>query len=147
MSVVTHKTEVTRPVEVDVPVTRTKPAVRRAVPGRPPTRPRVAGAPRVLARRTCVPREPRLSLVWVLAAATAACLAVVGLGMLAGSVEPSVPTETTVVRVQPGESLWELAGRVAPDSDAAAVVERIRELNGVEGAVHPGQPLTVPVQR
>jgi hypothetical protein len=83
----------------------------------------------------------------VLAAATAACMAVVGLGMLAGSVAPSVPAETTVVRVQPGESLWELAGRVAPDSDAAAVVERIRELNGVEGAVHPGQPLTVPVQR
>jgi hypothetical protein len=74
-------------------------------------------------------------------------MAVVGLGMLAGAVEPSVPTETTVVRVQPGESLWELAGRVAPDSDAGAVVERIRELNGVEGAVHPGQPLTVPVQR
>jgi hypothetical protein len=147
MSVVTHKTEVARPAEVEVPVTRTKPAVRRVPLGRPPTRGRVAGAPRVLGRRTCGPREPRLSLVWVLVAASAACVAVVGLGLLAGSVEPSVPAETTVVRVQPGESLWELAGRVAPDSDAAAVVERIRELNGVEGAVHPGQPLTVPVQR
>jgi hypothetical protein len=55
-----------------------------------------------------------------------------------------VPSETTVVRVKPGESLWELAGRVAPGADASAVVERIRELNGVDGGVQPGQPLTVP---
>jgi hypothetical protein len=80
----------------------------------------------------------------VLAVAAAACAAVYGLGLLAGASSPSLPSSTTVVRVQPGESLWELAGRVAPSSDRSAVVERIRELNGVEGAVQPGQPLTVP---
>lgn len=143
MSVTTHKPEVKAPV----PATRTKPAVRRTAPGRPPTRRRVAGAPRVLARRVYAPRAPRLSLVWVLVAASVACAAVVGLGSLAGSMEPSVPSSTKVVRVLPGESLWELAGRVAPSSDASAVVERIRELNGIEGAVHPGQPLTVPFSR
>ena len=140
MSVTTHKPEVKAPVTA----TRTKPAVRRAAPGRPPTRRRVAGAPRVLARRVCAPRTPRLSLVWVLAVASVACAVVVGLGALAGSVEPSVPATTKVVRVLPGESLWELAGRVAPSSDASAVVERIQELNGIEGALQPGQPLTVP---
>jgi hypothetical protein len=85
----------------------------------------------------------------MLTVAAVACAAVAGLGVLAGSVEPSgssVPAETAVVRVQPGENLWELAGRVAPRSDASAVVERIRELNGVDGAVRPGQPLTVPFE-
>jgi LysM domain len=145
MSVVTHKPQVEAPAP-----RRVKPAVRRIAPGRPPTRGRVAGAPRVLARRVPERRAPRLSLAWMLAVASVACAAVVGLGALAGSMAPagpSVPDETKVVRVLPGESLWELAGRVAPGADASAVVERIRELNGVEGAVEPGQPLTVPFSR
>jgi hypothetical protein len=151
MSVVTHRTD----LEAQVPaqrepvqrVERTAVRPRRTPSHRPPTRQRVAGAPRVLVRATCAPRLPRLSLVWVLAVASVACVTVVGLGALAGSVEPAVPSETMVVRVKLGENLWELAGRVAPGSDASAVVERIRELNGVEGAVQPGQPLTVPVER
>jgi hypothetical protein len=147
MSAVTHKTEVGTRVPVEVPAQRVKPVTRRAAPARPPTRRRVAGAPRVLARTVCAPRRPRLSLVWVLAVASVACVTVVGLGTLANSVEPTVPADTTVVRVQPGESIWELAGRVAPNADTAAVVDRIRELNDVEGSVHPGQPLTVPFER
>jgi hypothetical protein len=71
----------------------------------------------------------------------------VGLGTLTNAVTPSVPDATTVVQVRLGENLWELAGRVAPNADPAAVVDRIRELNGVEGAVLPGQSLTVPFQR
>jgi hypothetical protein len=142
MSVVAHKTD----VETLVPAPRTKPAVRRVPAHRPPTRYRVAGAPRVIQRTACAPRQPRLSLAWVLVVAGVVCAAVYGLGSLAGSVGPSVPSSTTVVRVQPGESLWELAGRVAPGSDVSAVVERIRELNGVDGSVQPGQPLTVPFE-
>jgi hypothetical protein len=147
MSLTAHRSE----VEAQVPAPRVArrtpvPVVRRLPVHRPPTRRRspAAGVPRVVA--SCAPRRPKLSAVWVLAVASAACAAVVGLGALAGSVEPSVPSETTVVRVKPGENLWELAGRVAPGSDASAVVERIRELNGVEGAVQPGQPLTVPFE-
>jgi hypothetical protein len=84
-------------------------------------------------------------MAWLLAVAGVACAAVVGLGALSGSGAASVPDRTTVVRVEPGESLWELAGRVAPGSDADAVVARIQELNGgLEGGVTPGQPLTVP---
>lgn len=146
MSVTAHRSE----VEAQVPAPRTErkaPArvVRRAPAHRPPNRHRAVrvGAPRVVA--SCAPRRPRLSVVWVLAVAAAACAAVYGLGSLSNAVGPSVPSETAVVRVKPGESLWELAGRVAPGSDVSAVVERIRELNGVEGAVQPGQPLTVPV--
>lgn len=143
MSVVTHKSE----VETPVPSPRTKPVVRRVAPGRPPTRRRVAGAPRVLARRPCDAPQPRLSPVWVLVVAAVAFVGVVGLGTLASSVAPPVPSTTKVVRVMPGESLWELAGRVAPDADPSAVVDRIRELNGVDGSVFPGQPLTVPYSK
>ncbi|MBB4904869.1 Tfp pilus assembly protein FimV [Actinophytocola algeriensis] len=147
MSVTAHRSDVETQVgapRVDRPVA---PRAARRVPApRPPTRRRVvqAGVPRVVA--SCAPRRPRLSAGWVLAVASAACAAVVGLGALSGAVEPAVPSETTVVRVKPGESLWELAGRVAPRSDASVVVERIRELNGVEGTVRPGQPLTVPFE-
>src|SRR5262245_42146412 len=149
MSVVTHKSVVRHRSEVETPVEepRTARLVRRGVPGRPPTRRRVAGAPRVLARRPCDAPEPRLSPVWVLVVATVAFAAVVGLGTLASSVAPSVPSTTKVVQVKLGESLWELAERVAPDSDTAAVVDRIRELNGVDGSVSPGQPLTVPYSK
>lgn len=148
MGAVTHKTEVGAQVQADLPVRRPRPVVRRMPPGRPPTRRRVAGAPRVLARLSCAPRQPRLSLVWVLAVASVACAAVVGLGALSGSVGPRVPDETTVVRVRAGESLWQLASRVAPDSETSAVVSRIRELNGIEDTVvHPGQPLVVPFER
>jgi nucleoid-associated protein YgaU len=147
MSVVTHKAEVQPQVRVGVPVQRTTPAVRRVSRHRPPTRQRVAGAPRVLTRALCAPRQARLSLVWVLAVASVACAAVVGLGALSSSVGPTVPADTTVVRVKPGENLWDVAGRVAPDSNADAVVERIQELNSIDGAVEPGQPLTVPFER
>lgn len=143
-----------REVQEQVPSQRMAPphlaphrVVRRVPARRPPTRRQVVrlGVHRVVA--TCAPRRLRLPTAWVLAVASSVCAAVYGLGVLANSVGPTVPTETAVVRVQPGESLWELAGRVAPRSDAAAVVARIRELNEVDGAVLPGQPLTVPVER
>ncbi len=142
MGVVTHRTK-ERAQRVGPAV----PLKRRRVPAAPPGRRRVAGAPRVVPRVECAPHRPHLPLSWLLAIAGAVCAAVVGLGVLAGSAEVSVPERTTVVRVEPGESLWEIAGRVAPGSDASAVVERIRELNGgLGGGVTPGQPLTVPTE-
>jgi LysM domain-containing protein len=143
MGVMAHQTD----MEALVQAPHTKPVVRRVPAHRPPTRHRPTGAPRVIPRSACTPRQPRLSLAWVLATAAVVCAAVYGLGALAGSVGPTLPSATTVVRVQPGESLWELAGRVAPDSDASSVVARIRELNGVDGGVQPGQPLTVPFEK
>jgi hypothetical protein len=44
-----------------------------------------------------------------------------------------------------GETVWDVAQRVAPRSDQRAVVQRIRQLNGIVGsAVVPGQQLHVP---
>lgn len=137
MSVVAHRTEVEAPVV---------PGRRRGVVHRPPTRRRAVGAPRVIQRPSCAPRSARLSVGWFVAVAAVVCAVVVGLGALGSSVGPSVPDRTETVRVLPGESLWELAGRVAPESDTSAVVARIQELNGVDAAVSPGQPLTVPFE-
>jgi hypothetical protein len=48
--------------------------------------------------------------------------------------------------VQPGESLWSVANRIAPHSDARAVIADIESLNHLSGpAVEPGQQLVVPV--
>lgn len=125
-------------------------ATRRAVAD--PTRPAGRGVPaaRTLAPVACGHRRSPVPLSLVIALAVAVCLAVVGLAVLAnlGAGSSSVPSQTAVVRVEPGETLLQLAERVAPGSDPSAVVERIQELNGLAGAsIRPGQPLTVPVER
>lgn len=113
----------------------------------PPTRRRVAGAPRVVVRTVCRPRQ-RVSALSLLTVGAAVCLAVVGLGLLAGaSGSADVPARVEVVRVLPGESLSDVAARMAPSSDLGAVIERIQELNsGVADGVRPGQPLRVPAE-
>ncbi|MDQ3151828.1 MAG: LysM peptidoglycan-binding domain-containing protein [Actinomycetota bacterium] len=71
---------------------------------------------------------------------------VCGLAVLGqGAGVPDVPGAVAEVRVGAGETLWDVADRVAPGSDEQAVVARIRELNGLTGsAVRPGQELLVP---
>ena len=54
-------------------------------------------------------------------------------------------TPTVSVTVQPGESLWAIAGSVAPERDPRDVVADIVELNNLDAArVMPGQQLFVP---
>ena len=56
-------------------------------------------------------------------------------------------TPTVTVTVQPGESLWAIAGSVAPERDARDVVADIVQLNNLTaGAVLPGQQLFVPTR-
>jgi hypothetical protein len=55
------------------------------------------------------------------------------------------PTPTVSVTVQPGESLWAIAGAVAPERDPRDVVADIVQLNNLAAArVMPGQELFVP---
>jgi LysM domain len=73
---------------------------------------------------------------------------VLGIGHLpashAGDRPTTVPKGATVV-VQPGETLWQIATRVAPGSDPRTTVHRIEELNGLPTAtVSAGQRLYVP---
>jgi LysM domain len=57
-----------------------------------------------------------------------------------------VPDRLAVVRVEPGESLQDVAHRVAPDSSARQVADRIRELNDLSSpSVVAGQTLIAPV--
>jgi hypothetical protein len=54
-------------------------------------------------------------------------------------------TPTVSVTVQPGDSLWAIAGAVAPERDPRDVVADIVQLNNLEAArVNPGQQLFVP---
>ncbi|MDN3937251.1 LysM peptidoglycan-binding domain-containing protein [Arthrobacter sp. 1P04PC] len=54
-------------------------------------------------------------------------------------------TPTVTVTVQPGESLWTIAGTVDPKRDPRDVVAEIVQLNNLDAApVLPGQQLFVP---
>jgi hypothetical protein len=91
-------------------------------------------------------RAPWPGRVVRLATAATVTLAVIaGLGWIGQAPGPGVPAETAVIRVGAGETVWDVAQRVAPKSDQRAVVERIRQLNGLAGsAIQPGQQLQVP---
>jgi predicted Zn-dependent protease len=57
-----------------------------------------------------------------------------------------IPDRLAVVRVEAGETVQQLAARVAPGAPVAQVVERIRELNGLDSvAPAAGQTLIAPV--
>lgn len=55
-------------------------------------------------------------------------------------------TGTAVVHVQSGESLGDIASRIAPEVPTEAVVEKIMDLNAMSNsALSPGQPLVTPI--
>jgi len=57
-----------------------------------------------------------------------------------------IPDRLGVVRVEAGESLQDVAARVAPDAPVRQVTERIRELNALNSpALVAGQTLIAPV--
>jgi nucleoid-associated protein YgaU len=58
---------------------------------------------------------------------------------------PSLVARERVV-VQPGDTLWAIARRVAPGEDPRPLVDAIASANGVDaGAIVPGQTLLVPL--
>ncbi|WP_244945796.1 LysM peptidoglycan-binding domain-containing protein [Gordonia zhaorongruii] len=58
---------------------------------------------------------------------------------------PNVPAATQVVHVRSGESLTDVARRVAPHLPEAGVVQQLRKLNGLENAgLRISQPLVAP---
>jgi LysM repeat protein len=62
----------------------------------------------------------------------------------ASSAAQQVPVQ--YVTVAPGETLWSIAGDVAPGSDRRDTVAEIVELNALQGSsVRAGQRIAVPV--
>lgn len=143
-----------RPEEVRGPA---RPGGRRAPAVLPPVRPRVAGggvraldgashAAPAVAVPPAVLRRRRLAAVAVLGAVLGVLLGVLlTLVVPEGGSPVPAPSGTTVAVVGAGESLGDVAARVAPGADTETVVTRIRELNRLEGSsVAPGRPLVVP---
>ena len=130
---------------------------RRHVSARRPQSRRPGGAPMryrgpgVLMSRASHRRRPITPGTTVLLALVAAGITVwLGLvaqfGGVVGTTPAAVPDRLAVVQVQSGESLHQVAERVAPDAPVGKVVDRIRELNQLEtAALDPGQTLIAPI--
>lgn len=60
--------------------------------------------------------------------------------------DQSGPT-TAIVKVEAGQSLWDVAVAIAPNEDPRSTIWTIKALNGLETSeVQAGQALVVPVQ-
>jgi Tfp pilus assembly protein FimV len=79
---------------------------------------------------------------------TLATLALVVVATLAGGGVAETAPEAggpRAVRVQPGDTLWGIAGEHAPrGTDVRAYVDALIELNGLEGALQAGTRLRLP---
>lgn len=97
-----------------------------------------AAVRRRAARRRMIARRRR----------TVAMLGLVVVATLAGGgVAETAPQGTgrVAVRVQPGDTLWGIAGEHAPrGTDVRAYVDALIELNGLEGALQAGTRLRLP---
>lgn len=104
----------------------------------------------VLMSRASHRRRP-ITPATTVALALMAALITVWLGVVAqiggvvGTSAP-IPDRLAVVQVQAGETLQQVAQRVAPDAPVGPVVERIRELNQLDSAaLDAGQTLIAPI--
>ncbi|MEO3757510.1 LysM peptidoglycan-binding domain-containing protein [Mycobacterium sp. B14F4] len=131
--------------------------VRRPVSARRPRSQRPGGAPMrhrgagVLMSRASHRRRPITPGTTVILALIAAGITVwLGLvaqfGGVVGSTPAAVPDRLAVVQVQSGETLHQVAQRVAPEAPVGEVADRIRELNRLDSAaLDAGQTLIAPV--
>ena len=70
-------------------------------------------------------------------------------GARSAAVPAGTPLEPTrTVTVQPGETMWNIAARVAPATDPRETIEQIVRLNGLDSAgdLQIGQSIAVPVE-
>jgi hypothetical protein len=127
---------------------------RRPAPSRP------AGAPMLyrgggVAMSVATHRRRPVSFATTVGLALLAGIITLWLGMVAhfgqlangdSAAAAHVPDRLGVVRVETGESLQDVAARVAPEAPVRQVADRIRELNGLNSpTVKAGQTLIAPV--
>lgn len=112
-----------------------------AILPRPTTSPALPTRPAGPVRLT---RRGRLALLALVALLALAALSVGRAGSQAASATETGPSlqQTTV---QPGETLWAVAQRIAPGRDPRAVVAQIRRINHLPSAgLRTGQQLLLP---
>lgn len=103
-----------------------------------------AASPRV--RLTRRGRALRSLLVLVIGLLVVTAALVRGGAPAVGS-DGAVPVQPQTV-VQPGETLWSIAQRVAPGADPRSTVLQLKELNGLTSSrLDAGQPLLLPIDR
>lgn len=123
----------------------TFPAGPSAAPGSTPSGP-AGGRPRL---HLAVARRRRrlgvvLALVVILLAVAAVVPALAGLAGGAGTPPGATgPSSAPVHVVQPGDTLWSIAGAHAPERDVRLVVDELVELNG-RAPIVPGERLLLP---
>jgi Tfp pilus assembly protein FimV len=64
---------------------------------------------------------------------------------LARGVGPDRPEPRVTYVVEPGDTLWSIARRVAPGQDPRPVVDGLIEANDLHGGLEAGQELSIPV--
>ncbi|MEO6712569.1 MAG: LysM domain-containing protein [Mycobacteriales bacterium] len=129
-----------------LPVVRYCDAPSRSVRGGAPRRPVVPAprrAPEALDRAVRLTRRGRLLVVVV---AAVLLLAVFSLGRTTSNAGTNDQAPQRTVVIQSGETLWQLASRVAPGTDPRVTVDRILRLNELDRAdlVRTGQQLRLP---
>lgn len=110
-----------------------------------PVRLRPAGARVVRPARPGLRLTRRAHVLLGLLAALAAAVAVIAASGRVEALDETAPVPASApaeVVVAPGETLWSIAERIAPDRDPRGVVEQVRRLNGLpSGDVQAGQRL------
>jgi hypothetical protein len=106
-----------------------------------------APAPRV--RRTTVRLTQRGRIVFVLAFLAAAFAVMVSFGGWAtASHDAGTPEQVRMIEVEPGDTLYGIAGRFAEPGEVREMVHHIQQLNSMSGAtLEVGQKLAVPTSR
>jgi len=88
----------------------------------------------------------------LLAVASIPLAAGIAFGVLSGgsaiaSNERTLPTTFETITVVPGDSLWSIASKVAPNVDPREVIDEITDLNMLDGAtLQVGDELAIPAQ-
>ncbi|MCR8670353.1 LysM domain-containing protein [Agrococcus sp. HG114] len=94
----------------------------------------------------------RRALALLVAAPALALGALAGGGLIGDAVSGAVAASTAhsaefeTITVVPGQSLWQIAQSIAPEADPRDVVAEIEMLNGIAGAIQPGERLAIPAQ-
>lgn len=91
-------------------------------------------------------RRGRLTVLLAALAAVIVLAVAFGPSVTASGERGDVPA-TTVVTVQPGQTLWQIAGEANPGGDPRATVDDIIRMNSLSGAgtLQMGRELAVPV--